>query len=62
MKIIILSEPDIISMSDMFYRIQILFSEYVNTNPFYQPDMPIKIDTFDTNLYDEVSRFNSTRM
>lgn len=62
MKIIIVTNPDIQSISDVFYRTQILFSDYVNTNPFYQPEMPIKIDSFDENIEKEIKLFNSAHV
>lgn len=61
-KIVLVVEPNIMSINDMFYRIQILFSEHVNTNPFYQAEMPIKIESFEQNLQREVSLFNSAHL
>jgi hypothetical protein len=35
---------------EMFRKIYNLYSEYVSTNPFYELEMPIRIDVFDNEV------------
>ncbi|KAI9106271.1 Sybindin-like protein [Phlyctochytrium arcticum] len=59
-KFLLITDPAQANVDNLSKRIYEQYSDFVMKNPFYNPEMPIRIDLFDTNIQKLIRQVNGT--